>query len=214
MPIRECGAAPIDLGYCLANNIILCRLPLHTSHKLQLCDIAVFGPLKITNRDNVERIQQGGVNSVGKEHFTSLYRPARETTFTKRNILAGWSKAGLFPFNPMKVLRDTSDPLTELTNTHEVKARLPVLQETALQSPVRPVSAEVFKLLQDLIVERDAHALDETNKPNLQRHLQKLAKAAQMSFTKGTLQQDQIEFLLNINDEAEDPSRLPAFRLG
>jgi hypothetical protein len=25
---------------------------------------------------------------------------------TKRNILAGWAKAGLFPFNPARVLRD------------------------------------------------------------------------------------------------------------
>jgi hypothetical protein len=34
------------LEYCLENNIILCRIPSHTSHKLQPCDIGVFGPLK------------------------------------------------------------------------------------------------------------------------------------------------------------------------
>jgi DDE superfamily endonuclease len=34
------------MRYCFENNIILCRLPSHTSHKLQPCDVGVFGPLK------------------------------------------------------------------------------------------------------------------------------------------------------------------------
>jgi hypothetical protein len=29
----------------------------------------------------------------------SFYSPAREKSLTKRNILAGWAKAGLQPFN-------------------------------------------------------------------------------------------------------------------
>ena len=43
------------LEYCFKNNI-LCRLPSHTSHKLQPCDIAVFGPLKAAYREQVERL--------------------------------------------------------------------------------------------------------------------------------------------------------------
>ena len=77
------------LEFCFANDIILCRLPSHTSHKLQPCDIAVFGPLKAAYRGYVERLERGGVNKVGKEYFTSLYRPAREKAFSRRNILAG-----------------------------------------------------------------------------------------------------------------------------
>ena len=38
------------LEYCFANNIILCRLPSHTSHKTQPCDVAVFRPLKTAYR--------------------------------------------------------------------------------------------------------------------------------------------------------------------
>src|SRR2546421_5138710 len=49
----------------------------HTSHKLQPCDIGVFGPLKVAYRDQVERLYRGGANTVGKEHFTSLYSSAR-----------------------------------------------------------------------------------------------------------------------------------------
>jgi hypothetical protein len=66
------------LEYCFANNIILCRLPSHTSHKLQPYDVAAFSLLKTAYRDQAERLEQGGVNTIGKEHFTSLYKPARE----------------------------------------------------------------------------------------------------------------------------------------
>jgi hypothetical protein len=52
------------LEFCLENNITLCRLPSHTSHKLQPCDVAVFAPLKAAYRDEVERLERGGVNAV------------------------------------------------------------------------------------------------------------------------------------------------------
>src|SRR6266480_6386388 len=103
------------MQYCFENNLILCRIPYHTSHKLQPCDIGVFGPLKAAYRDEVERLYQGGANTVGTEHFTSLYSPARQKALTSRNIKAGWIKAGLYPFNPDRVLRDILKPLAELT---------------------------------------------------------------------------------------------------
>ena len=90
------------LEYCFENNIILCRLPSHTSHKLQPCDVGVFSPLKAAYRDQVERLYRGGVNNIGKKHFTSLYSPARERALTSRNIKAAWAASGLFPFNPDK----------------------------------------------------------------------------------------------------------------
>lgn len=39
------------LRFCYENNIILCRIPSHTSHKLQPCDVGVFGPLKSAYRE-------------------------------------------------------------------------------------------------------------------------------------------------------------------
>jgi len=44
-----------------------------------------------------------------------MYSPARERAITKKNILAGWAKAGLFPFNPDRVLRDITKPVAALT---------------------------------------------------------------------------------------------------
>lgn len=75
--------------FCIANDIHLCRLPSHTSHKLQPCDISIFGPLKAAYRDQVDKLERGGVGTVGKEHFTMLYSRARTSALTDRNIRGG-----------------------------------------------------------------------------------------------------------------------------
>jgi hypothetical protein len=110
------------LEFCFENNIILCRIPSHTSHKFQPCDISVLSPLKTAYRDQVERLERGYVGTIGKEHFTYLYRPARDQAFTSKNIRAEWAKAGLFPFNPDKVLCDIPRPPITLSapTTREV----------------------------------------------------------------------------------------------
>jgi hypothetical protein len=188
------------LEYCFENNIILCRLPSHTSHKLQPCDVRVFAPLKAAYRDQVERLYRGGVDIVGKEHFTSLYSPAREKALTKRNITAGWAATGLFPFNPERVLRDTPKPPVTIPKADEVVGSYP--QEEVLQTPVTPVTVEALTSLHNLI-KQDAHALNEISKQRLQRHLQKLASAAQISFAECALLQDQNRFLSKINNETK-----------
>jgi DDE superfamily endonuclease len=63
--------------FCYDNNIILCRLPSHTSHKLQLCDVAVLGPLQTTYQELAEGLNRGGAKTIGKQHFTLLYDQAR-----------------------------------------------------------------------------------------------------------------------------------------
>jgi hypothetical protein len=160
------------LEFCFENNILLYRLPSHTSHKLQPCDVATFAPLKAAYRDQVDRLEQGGVNTIGKEHFTSLYSPARERAFTPKNIKAGFAASGLFPFNPDRVRRSMPDPLAEpaIPRADEVKVGS-CRQDIEPQTPVTPVSAEGFMSLQNLIIQRDGHALDETSKQNLARHL-------------------------------------------
>jgi len=113
------------LEYCFENNIILCRLPSHTSRKLQPSDVAAFAPLKAAYRDQVDRLERAGTNTIGKEHFTSLYSHARERAFTKKNVLAGWAKCGLEPFDPQRVLKDIPKPPAELSipKVDEVKVR-------------------------------------------------------------------------------------------
>jgi hypothetical protein len=193
------------LEYCFANNIVLCRLPSHTSHKLQPCDVAVFAPLKAAYREQVERLERGGVNTIGKEHFTSLFSPARVKALTAKNIKAGFAASGLFPFNPDRILNSMPKPAVGpfTASTADKVIVGPSSQEQIPQTPVTPVSAEGLMSLQNLIIEKDAHALDEKSKQSLQRHLRKFSKATQLSFAKGALQQNHIRLLLKVNDEAK-----------
>lgn len=200
------------LEHCFASDIRLRRLPSHTSHKLQPCDIAVFAPLKAAYRDAVERLERGGVNDFGKQHFTSLYSYARKKAFTRNNILAGWSKGGPYPLNPERVMKDLVKPLAELpapeaggeptsssATCQDETPRVPAAPIT----PETPVTAEAFLALRDFIMERDAHTLEEIGKQSIQRHLQKLTKGAQSSIARGVLQQERIKSLLKRNDEAK-----------
>jgi hypothetical protein len=108
----------------LKNNILLCRIPSHTSYKLQPCDIGLFGPLKVAYRDQIKRLYRGGANTVGKEHFTFFYSLARDKALTPRNIKVGWIKAGLFPFNPDRIFRDIQKPPAELIVPKAVEVKV------------------------------------------------------------------------------------------
>ena len=194
------------LEFCFENDIILCRLPSYTSHKLQPCDVGVFASLKAAYRDEADRLFRGGANTVGKQHFTSLYSPAREKAFTKRNIMAGWTAYGLFPFNPDRVLRVTPKPPTQSTvpRADEIKVGS-CHQDEVPQTPVTPVtpaSAKGLASLQNLI-KQDAHTLNKASIQRLERHVQKLANAAQISFAKRALLHDQNQMLTRMNNEAK-----------
>lgn len=135
------------LKFCSENNIILCRLPSHTSHKLQPCDVGVFGPLKMAYREQVEQLYRGGANTVGKQHFTLLYGRAREAAFTFRNIKSGWSKTGLYPFNPDVVLKDIQKPPPKLNTSPIINTQInPQGPNDLLPTPV---TSENLSLLRD-----------------------------------------------------------------
>ena len=125
----------------------------------------------------------------------------------------------MFPFNPERVLKDLPKPSTEMTTADRVAARphlqnsLPTMPMTPV-TPVTPVSTEGLISLQHLIINQDATSLDKASKTSLKRHLQKLAKAAETSLAKGALQQDQIQFLLRINNESKDRRSTKSIVLG
>lgn len=110
------------LEFCFANNIVLYRLLSYTSYKLQPYNVGVFTPLKTAYRDQVKRLNRGGINVIGKEYFTSLYSPIRERAFTRRNIKSAQATTSLFLFNPKRVLKDFLVPPSNTTSLGIKKA--------------------------------------------------------------------------------------------
>ena len=131
--------------------------------------------------------------------------PARERALTKRNITAGWAASELFPFNPERVLQVILKPLPEQTVPNEVAScpQYEVLQKPVTPvTPVTPIPTEALTSLHDLI-KQEAYTLNEPSRQRIQRRVQKLASAAQISFAKETLLQDQNRFLSKINNKAK-----------
>jgi hypothetical protein len=157
--------------------------------------------LKTAYRERPDRLSREGANTIDKKHFTSLYAPARELAFKKRNILARWAESSLYPFNSERVLRHTSKLGLQVD---EVKVRSHLQDERLRtpQTPITPVTAEAASSMHSLI-QRDALTLDETSIQRLLKHVKKLANAVQMSFAERALLRDQIDFLSTMNDEAK-----------
>ncbi len=192
------------LEYCFEHNIVLCRLFSYISYKLQFCNVVVFVLLKLVYRKQVEQLEQEDINTIRKEHFISLYSLARKTAFMCKNIKAGFAASKLILFNLDRVLRVISKFFAKLTIPKANKMMVkPCALDKILQTSVILVFAKALILLQNQIIKQDAYALDKTIKQSLQRHVQKLINATQMFFAKSALQQDQIRFLITINNEVK-----------
>jgi hypothetical protein len=75
-------------------------------------------------------------------------------------------------------------------------------QEEVPQTPVTPVTTEALTSLHDMITQ-GAHGQDAKSKQRLQKLVEKLASAAQISFAERALLQDQNRFLFKVNSEAK-----------
>ena len=121
-----------------------------------------------------------------------------------KNIKASFAASGLFSFNLNGVVRSTPNPPAEpaIPRTDEVRVGS-YRQDVELQTPVAPVSVEALMSLQNLIIQRDAHALDETSKQNLARHLQEICQSFLKILCQGYPPGGPNSTLSTINNEAK-----------
>lgn len=198
------------MTYCFENNIILCRQPSHTTHKTQPCDVGVFSPLKTAYREQVEILYRGGAETVNKAHFTMLYSRARDAAMTSRNIRSGWSKAGLYPFNPRKVLDDMQEmpdsPAPAVAPaTREISLRNSLSSPTSLKTPTDMVS---FAALQRKLGEQPTC----TAAPD--PYVQKLLNAAERTFAERELLKVQNANLTQQNNEKKARKQVKERKIG
>jgi hypothetical protein len=77
------------------NNIILFCLPPHTTHRLQPCDVGVFGPLKKYWFAGCEAYQQETGEQIGTKDTVMVYMAARRKAMETSTILQAWRKSGI-----------------------------------------------------------------------------------------------------------------------
>ena len=128
----------------------------------------------------------------------------RSKVVIPRNIKASFAATGLFPFNPDGVLSTMPKLLPKLTiiegNKVMVESCAP---QDETQSLKTPVFAEGSIPTQTIIIKQNTRASDEMSRQRVLRLVQKLAKAAHMSFRKGALQKNYIRFLINVSNKAK-----------
>jgi hypothetical protein len=79
---------------------------------------------------------------VGKAQFLLMYRRARVTAFTAKNIKSAWENTGLVPFNPQRVLGQMQKlPPAGGQNTNVI------VEPPQLEEPCTPVTAAGFACL-------------------------------------------------------------------
>lgn len=82
------------------NSIILLTFPPHCSHKLQPLDVAVYFPFKRALRhSHNEWLQSNPGKRIGIKDIAGLTQVPFVTKIVAENIIAGFKKSGIWPFN-------------------------------------------------------------------------------------------------------------------
>jgi len=185
--------SPELMRHCLENRIVLCGLGSHTSHLTQPLDVALFSPLKTAYRGLVGQRNNAGIHNIGKSYFTLLYDQARKIAFTTRNIHSGWSKTGLHPFNPARVLDLIRRPQVEniIPQTANRTADMPTPDDML----PTPVTYESLTYLRTRIEQNTA--LDSPGTHDVQ----KLANTAEKAFAERTILREENRKLYEHKDE-------------
>ena len=92
------------------NCIMLC-LPPHTTHEAQPLDVGVFAPLKVQWTKVCHELYQKHPGSVvTKFNFSRLFSQAWCNAVIPANVMSGFRKAGVYPFNPnaITIIENTS----------------------------------------------------------------------------------------------------------
>jgi hypothetical protein len=98
--------------FCMAHAIDLMVLPAHSSHITQPLDVGVFRPLKLAMGQQADAAALFHPGPVDKASWAAQMCLARQKAMTVKHIQAGWRNAGLYPFNPGKVVHPLAPPVT------------------------------------------------------------------------------------------------------
>jgi hypothetical protein len=131
------------------NNVILFKLPSHTSHVLQPLDVGVFKTVKQHWRKLIQEfMKKNKYQSFSNKKFSIILKQlVNGGAFKRENAIAGFEASGLFPFNPDKILESESIQIgTAFHNTPNTpQTPTPRVIRTINSSNLTPVSARSFK---------------------------------------------------------------------
>ncbi len=88
---------------CVSNNIHVLNLPAHTTHLLQVADISIFGPFKRELPASLNLWRTQHEYTIQPQHMVAATRKAWERAAKRANCIAGFEKAGIWPYDRTKI---------------------------------------------------------------------------------------------------------------
>ncbi|OAQ99520.1 hypothetical protein LLEC1_05927, partial [Akanthomyces lecanii] len=219
------------IQYCRDHGIIPFGMPAHLTHILQPLDVVIFQPLKHYYRKNLDIILRDGIANISKPEFLYLIQKSREQTLQHSSILSAFRNTGIWPFDPLVVLRKvtakrglrTPSPLltnkvTENSGSPEFDTPYTCRQANLLADDVTkelldsPLAPALTQKLQNLIKGTIFHA---TTALQLLRSQADKAEATEAFWRRrsgknrplqvgGTLQMDNARHMVRNKDEADE----------
>ena len=152
---------------CDQLRILLLILPPHSTHRLQPLDVSLFAPLARFYTNNLNNLIANslGMISMSKRSFWGVFWPAWKEAFLPINITSGFTKTGIWPFNPVLVLSKIVQPPSQEAPPSHQGLRTPMtshavrrIQQQYRKAPSSPLIAKVFRANERLVSQ---HSIDQ-----------------------------------------------------
>lgn len=137
---------------CEELGIILYALPPNTTHMLQPADVSVFAPLKAQWKSHVRKFLAKPENmnkTVTKTNFCYLFKDIFDNPQMKINIVNGFRRCGLFPYDPNAVdyTKCVQNTLEQLNRANDLRENSGITNEDLISTRkvirhLRPVLKE------------------------------------------------------------------------
>lgn len=89
------------IDFCRANYIHMLSIPPHGSHKIQLLDVVLFGPLKVLYSAECDTWQVSNPGrAISQYQVARIFRYAYEKAATVEKATKGFKCTGIWPFDP------------------------------------------------------------------------------------------------------------------
>ena len=130
--------------------ILLSILPSHSIYYLQPLDMSLFSSLLHYYSAAANALMFNSVNltNLFKRAFWSLFLPAWKKTFTPANIVSGFTKTGIFPYNPHIILDVITKSIPATASNIPIISKTPVLthhtQKIYENTPTRTMTKKLI----------------------------------------------------------------------
>lgn len=179
------------IEFALARRIVCFCLPPHPTHLLQPLDVGLFGPYAVAYSRVMDDASRRGVTGVDKCLFMENFQIARKEMMTERHCRSAFRQAGIYPFNPDRVIKELSERKAneariDAVNTETTTATaVEIIAATPHNTrAVRGHVSVLLDVLDTLEAQVQGIAIDT---PNSNR-VKQLGKSAEMSMIRESVQ--------------------------